>query len=43
MWQAHDLRRRLLRLLTGDDPKLRRLLGYWAATGVFYMFTMWLM
>jgi diguanylate cyclase (GGDEF)-like protein len=33
----------LVRLLTGDDPKLRRLLGYWAATGVFYAFCMILM
>jgi diguanylate cyclase (GGDEF)-like protein len=43
MAQAHKMHHQLLRLLTGDDPKLRRLLGYWAATGVFYMFTMCLM
>jgi diguanylate cyclase (GGDEF)-like protein len=36
-------RNRLARLLTGDDPKLRRLLGYWGATGVLYFFCMILM
>ncbi|MES2757053.1 MAG: diguanylate cyclase [Pseudomonadota bacterium] len=43
MTQPLKLRYELLRLLTGDDPKLRRLLGYWAATGVFYVFGMCLM
>jgi diguanylate cyclase (GGDEF)-like protein len=32
------LRPKLARLFVGDDPKLRRLLGYWAATAVFYAF-----
>lgn len=27
----------LLPLLLGTDPKMRRMLGYWAATGLFYM------
>lgn len=43
MTRPHKLQHQLLRLLTGDDPKLRRLLGYWAATGVFYVFAMVLM
>ncbi len=34
---------KLLNLLTGGDPKLRRLVSYWAATGVFYVFGMFLM
>ncbi len=29
--------RRLLRLLGSDDPRLRRLIGYWAATGLLYL------
>jgi diguanylate cyclase (GGDEF)-like protein len=36
-------RHKLKRLLMGADPKLRRLLGYWAATGVFYTVCMILM
>jgi hypothetical protein len=36
-------RHRLKRLLVGADPKLRRLLGYRAATGVFYTVSMILM
>jgi diguanylate cyclase (GGDEF)-like protein len=34
---------KLSRLFVGSDPKLRRLLGYWAATGVFYTVCMLLM
>jgi diguanylate cyclase (GGDEF)-like protein len=39
-------RTELARLFIGTDPRLRRLLGYWAATGVFYtvcMSIMWLL
>jgi diguanylate cyclase (GGDEF)-like protein len=41
-----SLRPELARLFIGADPRLRRLLGYWAATGVFYtvcMSIMWLL
>jgi diguanylate cyclase (GGDEF)-like protein len=38
-----SLRLKLARLFLGEDPKLRRLLGYWAATGVFYAVCMTVM
>jgi diguanylate cyclase (GGDEF)-like protein len=38
-----SLLHKLFRLFAGSDPKLRRLLGYWAATGVFYTACMMLM
>lgn len=36
-------RRSLARLLIGSDPQLRRLLGYWAATGMIYLVCLVLM
>ncbi|MDQ2990360.1 MAG: GGDEF domain-containing protein, partial [Pseudomonadota bacterium] len=39
-----SLRSRLTRLVFGIDPQVRRLLRYWAATGILYlvcMVTMW--
>lgn len=39
-----SLRPKLVRLVFGDNPQVRRLLRYWAATGVLYlvcMVTMW--
>ena len=39
-----SLRSKLARLVFGNDPQVRRLLRYWAATGVLYlvcMVTMW--
>ena len=38
-----SLRHKLARLFIGEDPKLRRLLGYWGATVVFYLLCMFLM
>ena len=32
--------RKLLELLIGADPKMRRMLAYWGATGVLYVFCM---
>ncbi|MDL2356956.1 MAG: diguanylate cyclase [Pseudomonadota bacterium] len=37
------LRHKLARLFIGADPQLRRMLGYWAATGVFYTVCLGLM
>lgn len=38
-----SLRHKLARLFLGEDPKLRRLLGYWGATVMFYVLCMFLM
>ena len=38
-----SLRHKLARLFIGPDPRLRRLLGYWAATAMFYTVCMTIM
>jgi diguanylate cyclase (GGDEF)-like protein len=38
-----SLRHKLAQVFIGEDPKLRRLLGYWGATVVFYILCLFLM